>query len=78
MAKIYGSSASEFATMITAYVVCVKENLRGTKNFNMLSSLLSGRQYEKMIAANLETWNSKSAMASFVRAVEAAHGIKGE
>ena len=39
---------------------------------------LTDEQIEKMIAANLETWNSKSAMASFVRAIEAAHGIKGE
>ncbi len=62
MAKIYGSNASEFATMLTAYVVCVKENLRGTKNFNMLSSLLSGRQYEKMIAAN----NPPSMIATYL------------
>jgi len=39
---------------------------------------LTDEQIEKMIVANLETWNSKSAMASFVRAIEAAHGIKGE
>lgn len=65
MAKIYGSTASEFATMLTAYVVCVKENLRGTKNFNMLSSLLNGRQYEKMIAAN----NPPSIIAIYLSAL---------
>ena len=37
---------------------------------------LTDEQIEKMIVANLETRNSKSAMASFVRAIEAAHGIK--
>ena len=39
---------------------------------------LTDKQIEKMMAANLETWNSKSAMASFVRTIETAHGIKGE
>jgi len=39
---------------------------------------LTDEQIEKIIVANLETWNSKSAMASFVRAIESAHGIKGE
>ncbi|MFM7098537.1 MAG: bestrophin family protein [Gemmataceae bacterium] len=52
IAKTYCTNAGDFATMIIAYVVCVKENLRGTKNFNMLTSLLSGKQYEKMIAAS--------------------------
>jgi putative membrane protein len=74
MAKIYGSNASEFATMLTAYVVCVKENLRGTKNFGMLSSLLNGRQYEKMAAAN----NPPSVLALFLSGLIKKEIEKGE
>ena len=74
MAKIYGSNASEYATMLIAYVVCVKENLRGTKNFNMLSSLLNGRQYEKMIAAN----NPPSMIATYLSALIKKEIDKGE
>jgi putative membrane protein len=74
MAKIYGSNASEFATMLTAYVVCVKENLRGTKNFGMLSSLLNGRQYEKMAAAN----NPPSVLALFLSELIKKEIDKGE
>jgi hypothetical protein len=39
---------------------------------------LTDEEIDKMILANLETWNTKSAMASFARAIEQAHGIKGE
>lgn len=62
MACVYGKNAEEYAMLLTAYVVCLKENLRGTKNFNMLDSLLNGRQFEKMMAAT----NPPSMVAVFL------------
>jgi putative membrane protein len=46
------SHARDLANLLTAYVVAVKENLRGTKNYGVLSGLMSGRLYETMVRAN--------------------------
>jgi len=51
MAYVYGKNADEYAMLLTAYVVCLKENLRGSKNFKILDSLLNGRQFDRMMSA---------------------------
>ncbi|MFZ9793890.1 MAG: bestrophin family protein [Gemmataceae bacterium] len=46
------SHARDLANLLTAYVVAVKENLRGTKNYGVLSGLMSGRLFDTMVRAN--------------------------
>lgn len=54
MAYVYTDEARarELANLITAYVVCVKENLRGTNNYSVVSGLVTGRLFESIVKAN--------------------------
>jgi putative membrane protein len=47
----YAPPADELARLLTAYVVVLKENLRGTRDWNLVRPLLPGRVFEQMTAA---------------------------
>lgn len=54
MACVYTNEARarELAQLVTAYVVCVKENLRETKHYAVVSGLVTGRLFDSVVKAN--------------------------
>jgi ion channel-forming bestrophin family protein len=51
MGATYAPPADELARLLTAYVIALKEYLRGTHNWTQLRSFLPGRVYEGVITA---------------------------
>ena len=51
MAATYAPPADEVARLLTAYAVVLKENLRGTRDWNLIRPLVPGRVFEQVIAA---------------------------
>jgi putative membrane protein len=51
MGATYAAPADELARLLTAYVVALKENLRGTREWGLLRPLLPGRVFEQVVAA---------------------------
>jgi putative membrane protein len=51
MGASYAPPTDDLARLLTAYVVALKENLRGTRDWSLLRPLLPGRVFEQVIAA---------------------------
>ncbi|MSR30048.1 MAG: hypothetical protein EXR99_00955 [Gemmataceae bacterium] len=67
LANVYGKNSAEVATLITAYVLAVKEVLRGTRNFGFISNLLTGRIYTNMTKANNPPAYIAQAISEWIR-----------
>src|SRR4051812_46306022 len=52
MAAAYSGHADDLARLVAAYVVQVREQLRGSKDVSLLRNLLSGRQLDRLQGAN--------------------------
>ena len=52
MAAAYSGHADDLARLVAAYVVQVREQLRGSKDTSLLRNLLSGRQLDRLHGAN--------------------------
>jgi putative membrane protein len=52
MGALYASPAQPLAHLITAYAVSIRENLRGTRNFQPLEKLIPNELVHRMMAAN--------------------------
>lgn len=52
MGATYAGPAEDLARLIVAYVVCLKDNLRGLTDLSPLKSLIPGRLYEQLTKAS--------------------------
>ena len=52
LATLYASPADQMANLITAYAVSIRENLRGSRNLDGLTKLISSELVERMKTVN--------------------------
>jgi putative membrane protein len=68
MGAVYAGPAEDLAGLIVAYVLCVKDNLRGITDFTPLRPLLPGRLYEQVVSASNPPSRLARALSEWINA----------
>ena len=71
LAAVHAGPADDLARLVSAYVVTLKETLRGKRDLNAVRHLVSGRLFERLVQVNSPAALLAKVMSEWVRARQA-------